>query len=149
MHYGDEIVFDAQAKNAPPKDGEEQGHTYLFALIQVRKEGHYRSFLVDGVHPGDAPLQALREAITALGGVLSVRSDETYQLDDPEGDDKLPGLFAFLAWPADRPVIEAHDLLSRAAEPWPHPLVWPGIVQELGFEEEMGRQAELIERYGL
>lgn len=149
QHYADELVFDAQAKNAPPKEGEEQGHTYLFASLQTRKEGRYRSFLVDGVHPGDEALKALREAVAALGGVLSVRSDEAYQLDDPETEGKVPGLFAFLAWPPDRAVLEAHELLARMAEPWPGPLVWPGIVQELGLEEEMARQAELIERYGL
>lgn len=149
QHYGDELVFDAQAKNAPPKEGEEQGHTYLFSLIQVRKEGGYRSFLVDGVHPGDEALKALREQIAAAGGVLSVRSDEAYQLVDGEDESTHTGLFAYLAWPAARTSQEAHALLAEAVAAYPHPLVWPGLVQELGLEEEMAHQAELIERYGL
>jgi hypothetical protein len=81
--------------------------------------------------------------------VLSVRSDEAYQLVDGEDESTHTGLFAYLAWPAARTSQEAHALLAEAAAAYPHPLVWPGLVQELGLEEEMARQAELIERYGL
>jgi tetratricopeptide (TPR) repeat protein len=151
QHYGDEIVFDAQPRNAPPKEGEEQGHTFLFPLLAVRKEGGYRAFLVDGAHPGDEALAALRDEIAAAGGVLSVRSDETYTIEDSEGEEetKLPGLFAYLAWPPARPLLEAHELLRRRASGYALPLVWPGLAQELGLEDEMAEQALTIDRYGL
>ncbi|MFO0759171.1 MAG: hypothetical protein U0359_21945 [Byssovorax sp.] len=151
QHYGDELVFDARPRNAPPKEGEEEGHTFLFPLIQIHKPGNYRAFLVDGVYPGDAALKALRDEIASLGGVLSVRSDESYKVIDTEDPDPKPlrGLFAYLAWPPSRTDLEAHELLTRASNGYAHPLVWPGLAQELGLDEEMGRQALIIERYGL
>jgi hypothetical protein len=149
QHYGDEVVFEASPKNPPPPPGQERGHINLYPVIKLRRAGGYRSFVVDGVHPGDEALGALKDALKAKGAVLSVRSDDSYELKSPDGGATLPGLFAYLAVPKDRPLPEIHELLRGLSEGYEHPLIWPGVAQALELEAEVSRQADVIERYGL
>jgi tetratricopeptide (TPR) repeat protein len=149
QHFRDEVIFEAAPRNAPPKPGEEEGHTFLYPVLHVRKLGGYQAFLIDGVHPGAEALDALRGELGDLGCTLSVRSDEAYRVIPPDATEALIGLFGYLAVPEDRALHEVHALLGKRATELAHPLVWPGLVQALELEDEMIRQAAIIERYGL
>jgi tetratricopeptide (TPR) repeat protein len=149
QHYGDEVVFKASPKNPPPAPGEEKTHTYLYPVLQVRRPGGYEAFLIDGVHPGEAALAELTGALSALGCTLSLQSDAAYEIHAPEGGAPLPGLFAYLAVPRDRPLAEVHALLDARAQSYAYPLIWPSLAQAIGLEEELARQAEIIDRYEL
>ena len=148
QHYGDEIVFEAAPRNAAPKEGEKD-HTYLYPAIATRKQGNYEAFLIDGVHPGADAIVSLRTELTALGCVLAVQSDATYVVTEAATGEARPGLFAYLATPATCSRRDLHDLLTRLVGSHESPLVWPGLAQTLELEDELVRQAAIIERFGL
>jgi tetratricopeptide (TPR) repeat protein len=149
QHYGDEVVFKASPRNPPPAPGEEAAHTYIYPVIQVRRPGGYEAFLIDGVHPGEAALAELKGALEAQGCALSVQSDASYEIRAPEGGSPLLGLFAYLAVPPERPLIEVHALLEARARGYAHPLIWPSLAQALDLVDELARHAEIIDRYEL
>lgn len=149
QHHGDEIVFEAAPRNAAPEEGEAD-HTYLYPAVATRKPGDYESFLLDGVHPGKEALDALRRDLTALGCVLAIQSDATtYVVTEAATGEAHPGLFAYLAAPAGCSRRELHELLTRHTSAAAKPLVWPGLAQALELEDELARQAAIIERFGL
>ena len=148
QHYGDEIVFEATPRNAAPQPGEAD-HSYLYPALATRKPGGYEAFLLDGVHPGEAALTALRADLTALGCVLAVQSDATYVVTEAATGEAHRGLFAYLAAPATCSRRALHDLLAQRAGSPAQPLVWPGLAQSLELEDELARQAAIIERFGL
>ncbi len=114
QHYGDEIVFEASPRNAAPKPGEAD-HSYLYPALATRKPGGYEAFLLDGVHPGEGDLTALRAELTALGCVLAVQSDATYVVTEAATGEAHRGLFAYLAAPATCSRRALHDLLTQRA----------------------------------
>ena len=148
QHYGDEIVFEAAPRNPPPKEGEAD-HSYLYPAITTRKPGNYEAFLLDGVHPGAEALEALRRDLTELGCVLSVQSDASYVVTEAATGEAHPGFFAYLAAPASCSRADLHARLMERAGSSTHPLVWPGLAQALELEDELGRQAAIIDRFGL
>jgi hypothetical protein len=109
--------------------------------------------LLDGVHPGPEALDALRRELAALGCVLAVQSDTTYVVTEAATGEARPGLFAYLAAPASCSRRALHDLLVQHAGSPARPLVWPGLAQALEqaneLEDELARQAAIIERLGL
>jgi tetratricopeptide (TPR) repeat protein len=147
QHYGDEIVFEAAPRNAPPKPGEVD-HSYLYPAVATRKPGNYEAFLLDGVHPGKESLEALRPELTALGCVLAVQSETDYVVTEAATGEAHPGLYAYLAVPADCARQGLHELLTRLVGSH-ESLVWPGLAQALELEDELARQAAIIERFGL
>jgi tetratricopeptide (TPR) repeat protein len=148
QHHGDEIVFEAAPRNAAPRPGEED-HTYLYPAVATRKQGNFESFLLDGVHPGAAALATLRADLAALGCVLAVQSDAAYVVTEDATGEARPGVFAYLAAPADCSRTTLHELLTRLVGSHESPMVWPGLAQALELEDELMRQAAIIERFGL
>ena len=148
QHYGDEIVFEAAPRNAAPKEGE-QDHSYLYPAIATRKPGNYEAFLLDGIHPGAEPLADLKRNLTALGCVLAVQSDATYVVTEAATGEARPGLIAYLAAPAACSRAALHEQLTHFVGSHGSPLVWPGLAQALELEDELARQAAIIERFGL
>lgn len=158
-HFADLVVFDAGPLNprgpAPAgEDGEDDEWVPLFPVVHVVSEGELRSWSLDGTHPGEAAWDALVEALQAQGGVVDVRSDESYQLEDPSGDGTmLTGVFAYACMPRGLEPAALHERLAQLTRGWPHPLVWPELVEALPAGEEreraLARVAEITERYGL
>jgi len=148
QHYGDEIVFEAAPRNAAPKPGEED-HSFIYPALATRRQGNYEAFLLDGVHPGAPTVEALRRDLKALDCVLAVQSDATYVVTEAATGEARPGLFAYLAAPADCSRAKLHELLTRLVGSPEAPMVWPGLAQALELEDELVRQAAIIERFGL
>jgi tetratricopeptide (TPR) repeat protein len=148
QHYGDEIVFEAAPRNPAPKDGETD-HTYLYPAVATRKPGGYEAFLLDGVHPGAAVVDALRSDLKALGCVLAIQSDASYVVTEEATAESRPGLLAYLAAPATCSRRDLHDLLTKLVGSHESPLIWPGLAQALELTDELERQAAIIERFGL
>ncbi|MEP7120280.1 MAG: tetratricopeptide repeat protein [Byssovorax sp.] len=148
QHHGDEIVFEAAPRNAAPKPGEVD-HSYVYPAIATRKPGGYEAFLLDGVHPGRATLDELRRELTALGCVLAVQNEEAYVVTSTSTGEAKPGLYAYLAAPEACSRQALHELLTRLVGSDESPLVWPGLAQALELEDELVRQAAIIERLGL
>ncbi len=103
------------------------------------RPGGFRTFIVDGLHPGTEAVEALQDRIAEGGLFLEVRSGETYQLPGDEGD-RL-GLYGFLAVAPEVADGEACALMVEAAEGLQ--LTWLGLVAAAGDAELRAAQLEL------
>ncbi len=147
QHFDDRVVFDAQPANPPPgSDEEREGHTFVYPWVATVQPGEFTSYALDGVHPGEAALDALRERLTALGCPLQIASDDTYRVG-PSQD--LPGLYAFVAMPKTMSCKDLSAVLVEATAALPHPLIWLELVAAAGDVELVDRQVEIRAEYGL
>lgn len=159
-HFADLVVFDAGPLNPRGRsqgDGEDEGEDDwipIFPVVHVVSAGGFRCWSLDGVHPGEAAWTALVESLEALGGVVDVRSDESYEHEDPQDESKmLSGVYAYACMPKALEPAELHARLDELTRSLPHPLVWPELAEALPAgqvrEQELARVAEVTERYGL
>lgn len=135
--YGDQVIFDATPLNQPS-----EGELLIFPGLYTVESAGYRVYAIDGVHPGEEALEAFREAADELR--LSAAYNPEYRVG--EG---LQGFFGHLAVPPEVELNEAHRRLAELTAGWEHPWLWTGLVAELGLEEELARQNEVAEKYGI
>lgn len=102
QHVGDWVVFDAELLYPPPEDeAERERFVPTYAQVHVLQAGGYgSSWLVDGVHPGEPAIEALREEIEARGWKLWVHSRDDYHVIDPQHPDAFDPEDAARACPA-------------------------------------------------
>ncbi len=131
QRLGDWVVFEPRLAEQPPEDEEElREYTRVFTEpVHVLQKGTYGpSYMIDGVHPGEDRVTALRDALDAEGWSTWQYSNDGYRVTDPdasdedgddeEGDDEeaydedaddgeeesgLPGLYLAVTAPADVP----------------------------------------------
>ena len=147
--FGDLWVFDATPLDSS-KSGEASDEDSLptYRALERIDQGSYRSFALDGVHPGEEALAELRRRLNERGAVLQVQSGANY-LVHVEGSVVEPGCYAFVAAPASMSLVELSELLSRATHGFAHPLLWLELAEAIGDEREIARQREIAERYSL
>ncbi len=166
-HFADLVAFDAGPLNprgpeeAEGEDGEaEERWVPIFPVVHVVSAGGFRSWSIDGVHPGEKDWTALVEALEAMGGVIDVRSDENYAHEDPDADGEaegeskmLAGVYAYACMPREIEPAELHARLRELTRGWSHPVIWPELAEALppgdARERELSRAAEVTERYAL
>lgn len=160
-HFADLVVFDAGPLNLDERgdgreDGDDEGDDWvaLFPVVHMVSEGGFRCWSVDGTHPGELAWSSLEGSLQAMGGVVDVRSDESYRHEDPDDEDgELPGVFAYVCMPKELGAVELHQRLRTLTAGWEHPVVWPEVVEALPMGEERDRAlawvAEVTERYEL
>jgi len=146
--YRDEIIFDAAPLNGGPKEGE-HNHTWIYRAVHTLKQGGYSVHPIDGVHPGEAALVALRAELETLGCETQVFSGESYRLNDPESDDELPGLYLMLAVPDTVNLTALDAELIRLTAAYPHPLTWPSLAQAVGLPERIEAHRAAAALYGM
>lgn len=150
QHVRDEVVFDAAPLEQPPQDEAEREHWLTpFRVLHTTHRADYRSWFVDGVHPGEAAFEAVREALEAQQWSVWVRSGDDYQLRDParpEGE-ALPGVYFFLATPAQAAPAQIDRRLLELTAGWAHPWAWPQLAEQAGGD--MARHEAIVEAYGL
>lgn len=147
--FGDEVIFDPLPVETPDEEpGDTPGGPYTYRQIEVRAEGGYRAFVLDARHPGDAAVEALSEAVQALGGELRDVTGDGYVVVDPEGDDLVFGLYARLAVPADR-LRDLDALLTKTCADWPGAAVWTELLAALGERDRLAAQRAVMERWGM
>ncbi|MEZ4463130.1 MAG: hypothetical protein R3F60_06730 [bacterium] len=147
--YQDEVIFDASPLNPPPQEGEEN-HTWIYQAIHIQRPGGYTIHAIDGVHPGPAALQALRDALDEdLDCHTQIFSGEAYKLRDPDSGEALQGLYLMLAVPetADRIAVDAR--LAELTADYAHPLTWTTLAEAAGNTERVEAHRALVERYGM
>ncbi len=149
--YGDTVVFDPDPSvyaDEQPDDDDEDGAPVLFPTVTVLDHARRKTYIFDGVHPGEEAVQALRDGLfEASGTILSVRSDESYQLfidDEPS-----TGIYAYVSHPSDATPAEVHKLLTDLTKDWPKPPTWPDLAKAAGDSAAEQRHHELAEEYGL
>lgn len=146
-HFDDEVIFDPQPVEVD-RD-EEIGHMQCtYRCLEIRRAGGYRSFVVDGMHPGDEALADLRRRLTRFDGLMRDVTHEAYEVFDPETGEGHPGLYLYVAAPADR--LAALDrALARHTKGWPGPAVWPDLLAALGAPRRLAAQRALMEAWGM
>ncbi|MER3052681.1 hypothetical protein ABS769_02140 [Xanthomonas hortorum] len=158
QHVGDWVVFDAELLYPPPEDeAERERFVPTYAQVHVLQAGGYgSSWLVDGVHPGEPAIEALREEIEARGWKLWVHSRDDYHVIDPQHPDAfdpedastgLPGVLFTVALPETAAPLELHRALLAATAQWPHTMCWLRLAE--ACDQDPRPHLDAVERYGL
>jgi len=145
QHYGDVVVFEASPINESTEGDERK--VFTFPYVATVRQGGYRAYEIDGVHPGDEQLEPLRRVTKELGCELQVLSGDDYTLT--RGDDELPGLFAVIATPAEVTAQTLSNALRDATKELPHPLTWIALATEANDSELAEAHVRAADDYGL
>jgi hypothetical protein len=127
----DWVVFAPTLMEEPPEDPEDlENYTRVFSapFHVLQKGGFGPSYMLDGVHPGEDRLDAIRQALDEAGWASWQYSGDGYQLsamsttpdaahseEDPEEgeDDAVPGVYLAVATPSNVP---AHVLAKKISQ---------------------------------
>lgn len=155
---GDWVVFVPKLVEQPPEDEEDQeGYIRIYSepLHVLQKGGNGPSYMVDGVHPGNEQIRALRDALEQEGWSTWQYSGDNYRITDPEADENdeddddeesgLAGIYLAVTAPADVPprIISARlAALTQGMQ-----LCWTELARDAGESTE--RHEAMEERYGL
>lgn len=127
----DVVVFDARPLNDPKTEAPDEPPVYLYAEVAPLHRADYSAYSIDGVHPGEPVLKAMRKALEPVRGAVQVQSGERYRVTAPDGADH-PGVFIFVAFPPGTDLAAASAALRDATRDLPHPLVWPALAAAAG-----------------
>ncbi|MCD0246922.1 hypothetical protein JWH04_17700 [Xanthomonas melonis] len=158
QHVGDWVVFDAELLHALPEDPDERERFVpTYAQVHVLQAGGYgSSWLVDGAHPGEEAIEALRADIQARGWKLWVHSRDDYRVIDPaepdafdpeRADSGLQGVLFTVALPEAVAPLELHGALLVLLARWPHPMCWLRLAE--ASDQDLRPHLDVLERYGL
>jgi tetratricopeptide (TPR) repeat protein len=139
--FGDVYVFDARPVDPVPENPEERRRTLtVFTPVARVRDGGFRSFFLDGEHPGADAVSALERLAVEAGGELQVRSEEGDVLHWPERGE-VPRFFAALAVPegADLAALDA----ALAAAVGAAQTTWPELAREAGALERAEAHARI------
>jgi hypothetical protein len=140
---GDRVVYRAEPLEPPREQS-----LFVYRLVHVLEEGRFETFPLDGAHPGEARLDALAEAIAGLGGTLSVRSAEAYEVTDPGGG-TLPGVYMLVALPGAVPPAELARAVDRVMAGAAHPLLSRVLARAVGDAARLEAVEAGLAAYGL
>ena len=177
QHVGDYVVFDAQVLIPPPEDPEEKENFIpTFAIAHTLEKGDYRnSVFIDGVHPGEAAMEAFDAACCELNWKLWVHSSADYEVidsgtdpsnetdsnelasginndinDSDENTNKgtpLQGVMMTIAVPTGVSARQIDAFLTKQTANWPHKVCWLRLAEEA--EVNTQPHLDIIERYNL
>ncbi|MFH8381182.1 hypothetical protein ACH4E7_09580 [Kitasatospora sp. NPDC018058] len=154
LNHGDVVVFAPVLLEGPPAEDapaqERERWRPVFELLTPLDPAGYTTYWIDGAWPGDEAWAALRDDLQETGYAVWAYSGEQYRVHDPadEGEEEtLPGIYAALGVPPTAAAEEADALMHRLTAGWEHPLAWLDLAE--AAEADLGRHAEIIERYGL
>lgn len=144
-HYGDHVVFEAVPLGDVEPDSDEP---LEYRVLDVVAPGNHQSFALDGVHPGEERLEALRELVQSWDGGFEVLSGDGYELIGPDGREHV-GLYAYFTVPrAGTPKHASLALLALTSE-WPEPLIWRELARAAGHTDEHARQERIADEWQL
>jgi tetratricopeptide (TPR) repeat protein len=157
QHYDAIVVFDAAPLDVPPddddddddddspasEDGEERPAT--FAAVAVLRPGGYRTFIIDGPHPGEAAWQQLVDRLGDLGCRVRVQSGEHYRL--LAGQAELPGIYALVSIPSATAPADVHAALAAQANDHAFPLTWADLAAAADDAAAAAAHRARLERY--
>jgi tetratricopeptide (TPR) repeat protein len=153
--YQDWVLFEPASLNEPATTDDDGGeeekpaHVHEFNELRVLREGGYRSYELDGFHPGEAAIDALCDDLEAVGGALSIRNSDAYRLRAKDADQDAPGIYAYIAVPRSTSTAAFHEWLCKHTDRWAQPVTYRGLLTELGLTEELARQEALARELDL
>ncbi len=138
-HLADVVVFEPSVLS---RDNEE---VPTFEVLGTIRPGGARLYALEGIHPGDELLQALREELLPQVWIRDF-SNPDYRLGAEFNE---PGFYGLLAVFPEVDLAELHARLCQLTAAWPHRLLWPELLEAAGLQEERDRHRELAEQYGI
>lgn len=150
-HYRDEVLVDPVVLNPregpPPENASKEAGDYepQYRGERVLKPGGYRIYDIDGVHPGEEAVEALRTALQGHGVYLSQRSGDGYRLSPREGETTVLGVYIFIAVPQGLATTELYGILAPRLAQWSQPITFRGLLRELGNETELERHEQIAQ----
>lgn len=151
QHYDDVVVFDAAPLDLPRDDGDSDAddpaneRPPTFAAVAVLRPGGYRTFVVDGPHPGETAWHELGERLAGLGCRTRVQSGEQYRLFADEAE--LPAIYALVSIPSATALADVHAALADEAEDHPFPLTWADLAAAAGDDAAAIEHRARLRRY--
>jgi tetratricopeptide (TPR) repeat protein len=154
QHYDDVVVFDAapldlprdaRGAGAPPAGDDDDERPVTFAAVAVLRPGGYRTFVVDGPHPGEAAWQTLEQRLAGLGCRTRVQSGEQYRLLADEAE--LPAIYALVSIPSTTAPADVHAALVEATRDHAFPLTWADLAAAAGDEAAAVEHRARLQRY--
>lgn len=156
--YGREVVFDPTPLNKLDQEDDEgyacdvEGNYSLLypSPLLTLKDPAYKTYTVDGIHPGQDALQALSKKIEAAGFIFRVWSTNAYELTWTENKTERtdPAVYIYILI-SDGEEGTLNGLLDAFNQGLEHPLVWVELANHLGDGELRRKQASIIEKYGI
>lgn len=148
LNHGDLVVIDPAALEPPPESEEEREGWYPpVAAVRLLQPGGYRTYFVDGVHPGGEALEAFIDALREGGYGVWIYTDEDYQVFPPGASETVTGVYAGVAVPPAAGAQAAHALLTKLTAGWEHPMSWHPLAVDAGQDVE--HHAKVAEDYDL
>jgi hypothetical protein len=160
QHYNDVVVFDPAALDPPPRDEDpddaddeavaqpgasDEEPPATFAAVAVVQPGGYRTFVIDGPHPGRAAWQELEARLAGIDCRVRINSDDDYQVS--AGGAAVPGIYALISIPATTSLDDAHAALADATARHDFPLTWPGLAAAAGDEPAAAIHRARLQEY--
>lgn len=152
QYVRDVWLFDAMALNGQEvasAEGDEEPPLLQYKAVQRVSEGGFRTYAIDGLHPGDDVLEQFLGELEERGVLSNILSDESYEVQD-EGDSEsspLPAVYIALACPENMGALELHESLEQLTKGCT--LLWRELAGELNDEEIIETQKEIGQRYGI
>ncbi|WP_395794033.1 tetratricopeptide repeat protein [Aquimonas sp.] len=150
QHVMDEVVYDAELVFPVPEDEEERSRFVpTFPRMHTLRSGGFGpGWLVDGVHPGEAAFDQLRDTLQARGWKVWIHSADDYEVQDSaENGRSHPGIYFSVSAPAQLPLAEICSAMEQATGGFEHRMCWLRLAEQAGLDADKHRA--LIERYGL
>jgi tetratricopeptide (TPR) repeat protein len=154
QHYDDVVVFDAAPLDEPRDGGDPEPpasedpaeqRPATFAAEAVLSPGGYRTFAVDGPHPGEAAWHALEQRLAGLGCHTRIQSGDQYRLF--AGEDELPGIYALVSIPPTTAPADVHAALAEHAGDRAFPVTWADLAAAAGDEATAAEHRARLQRY--
>lgn len=154
QHYRDVVVFDPAPLNLDELEARrpDQDDPTLaqFVAVETVREGGYRSYMVDGVYPGEAAWTGLREELAKHEVALFIRmGPEEYTLVEGDSEEELGAVYATAAAPEAIDDSTLHRLLESLTRDYRHPLVWQELARAAGDDAAVAAHLKTIDRYGI
>ncbi|GLZ75698.1 hypothetical protein Afil01_05050 [Actinorhabdospora filicis] len=136
LNYGDVVVLDPESHDSPPEDEEEREGWYpTCSAVTLLEPGGFRSYLVDGAHPGEDELGAIVGALRERGWGVWVYTDDSYVLEpEIEGLGELQGVAFGVAVPPAVSSADADTVLTELTAGWRHPMSWLKLAEDAGAD---------------
>ncbi len=144
-HFDDVVVFEPRPENPDAQPSADGGApVFVYPWIAAVTPGRFRSWRVEGVHPGPERVRAAQEALLREGLELQVLSGSTYVLT--LGGESTPAVYALVGAHEEVPPAVVSAAVRRALEG--AKLVWPELARDAG-DPDLDAQCALSEELTL
>ncbi|MEV0645256.1 hypothetical protein AB0I28_08320 [Phytomonospora sp. NPDC050363] len=148
LNHGDLVVIDPAALEPPPEKEEDRDGWYpAVAAVRLLAPGGFRTYFVDGAHPGPEAFEAFLDALREQGYGVWLYTDEDYQIFPPDAEDTVTGVYTGVAVPPTASAAQAHRLLTELTKDWEHPMSWLSLAVDAELDAD--HHAKVAQDYDL